>query len=99
MGSPHHVCSIIIKPEKYLELPNYEWQDIGAISKDFKFVCFVAWDIQDNSPGFRLILINIKSKVLKESDRKTGVCESIAIDGNIVLFKTIETIKLSTLFG
>ena len=98
MGSPHNICEINIKPDKYIELPNYDWQDIGGISKDKKFVCFVAWDIQDNNPGFRLIYINIKSKIIKESVRKDGICENIQIDGNIVTYKINKTDDLNIIF-
>jgi hypothetical protein len=98
MGSPHNVCDINIKPNNYIELPNYDWQDIGTISKDKKFVCFVAWDIKDNNPGFRLIIINTKSKIIKESERKNGICESIHINGDFITFTVTETEDLRIIF-
>jgi hypothetical protein len=78
MGSPFNFCDLALKGNWVPGLPEYDWQDKFAKSKNGRYLVLVAWDIdKNNDPGFRLILIDIKEMSIKETPRIAGCCESI----------------------
>jgi hypothetical protein len=62
MGSPYNVCDLELKGKWVPDLPEYEWQDLFAKSQNNRDLALVAWDIEKNNPGFKLIIIDLKNK-------------------------------------
>ena len=78
MGSPYQSCKLTLEGPWVPELPDRAWQDIWAYDPKGRFLAFIAWDIdQDNEPGFRVLVIDTKSKTTTESLRFAGCCNSI----------------------
>lgn len=77
MGSPYNVCDLELMGKWIPDLPAYEWQDLFANSQNNRYLALVAWAIKKNNPGFKLIIIDLKNKNIKETERITGCCKSI----------------------
>ncbi len=77
MGSPFNICDLTLKGNWSPDLPDYDWQDIYAKSYNNRYLALVAWDIRNNTPGFRVVIIDVKDKCLKETRRIPGCCEAI----------------------
>jgi hypothetical protein len=87
MGSPYQVCTLNIDAEWGARLGERDWQDRAAHSPDGRFVGLVYWDIL-NSPGFRIMLLDTKTKRVNESERIAGCCDSITWKNNGISYQT-----------
>lgn len=77
MGSPFHFAELELAGNWIPELPGYDWQDLFAESPNGRYLALVAWMIENNDPGFRFVVIDKKEKVVRESERIAGCCESL----------------------
>ena len=77
MGSPYHFAELELAGKWVPELPDYDWQDLFAESPNGRYLVLVAWMIDENHPGFRFVVIDKKEKVVRESKRITGCCQSL----------------------
>ena len=83
MGSPYNMCHIQFSGTD-LKLPEGNWQDLYAWSKDNQFLALVQWDFKDNEPGFHFLIIDTKSDTLIKSQRIFGMVNKLKIsDGSI----------------
>jgi hypothetical protein len=82
MGSPYQVCDLKLKGSWVPKLPKYDCQNIFSQSSDRRYLALVAWDInKNNSPGFKIVIIDSKEKTISETDRIRGCCDTIQWDG------------------
>ncbi|HTZ72383.1 MAG TPA: hypothetical protein VMB47_00550 [Candidatus Aquilonibacter sp.] len=77
MGSPFQICQLTIAGVALPELPLDGWTPIFATSFDGTAVALTRWDILENKPGFRLILVKQGQTKIQESARISGCCESL----------------------
>mgnify|MGYP006305371023 CR=1 FL=1 len=77
MGSPYQVCEISFKGEWIPPLPDYDWQDIKAISPDKNQIALVRWNTLGNIPGFHIIRINVEKKSYHKTRKIIGICKKI----------------------
>ena len=77
MGSSFQICELDLKGRWTPNLPNYDWQNIYAQSDNKRYLALVAWDTENNEPGFKIIIIDSKNKSMSETKRINGCCESI----------------------
>ncbi len=82
MGSPSEVCSLRLQgswlPPGLNE--QREWVRVSASNRDRSLLALARWDIQENAPGFRLLVIDTHNKSVTESHRLEGCCESLAFE-------------------
>ena len=97
MGSPFRCADLTLKGSWVPDLPNYDWQDLSAESHNGRFLALVAWDIAENGPGFRIVVIDKKLKTFSESKRINGCCKSLAVNDSLVEFETFNIALLSAL--
>jgi hypothetical protein len=86
MGSPYHVADLILDGPWKPDLPDEEWQDLTAQSADGRYVGLVAWDIRNNTPGFKVYTIDTLSKTVAQTDRIAGCCQQLEWKPGIVNF-------------
>ncbi len=77
MGSRYNVCDLELQGNWIPSLPTYDWQDKYAKSDNGRYLALVAWDVVDNHPGFRIIIIDIRKRSIRKTKRIIGCCESI----------------------
>lgn len=77
MGSPFQICQLTVAGAALPELPLDGWAPIFATSFDGTAVVLTRWDILENRPGFRLILVKEGQTKIQESARISGCCESL----------------------
>ncbi|WP_146373289.1 hypothetical protein [Symmachiella macrocystis] len=66
MGSPYQWADLTLKGSWVPELPDFTWQDIHSKSDNGRYLAVVAWDISDNNPGFRIVVIDKKDKTFRQ---------------------------------
>lgn len=73
MGSPFNICEL----KAPFSLPKREWQDIYSMNDKNSVYAFVYWDTKNNEPGFRVLIYNLETSKITESERLEGYCESL----------------------
>jgi hypothetical protein len=77
MGSPFRIAHMRLEGDWVPDLPEGAWQDLYAHSDNGKMTALIRWDIPNNEPGFRLVIIDVQHKTVDESERIPGCCESL----------------------
>jgi len=77
MGSPYNACDLQLRGKWLPHLPNVTWQDRSAHSPDSRYIALVYWDIVNNQPGFRVVVIDTIAKTVSEHDRIEGCCDRL----------------------
>jgi hypothetical protein len=72
MGSPYRICSLHLRGEWTPDLGERGWQPLYCSSLDGTYLALVEWDIADNMPGFRVVLVDEKRKSVESSPRILG---------------------------
>ncbi|KOR29449.1 hypothetical protein TI04_08595 [Achromatium sp. WMS2] len=98
MGSPYNVCTLNFKGKWQPILPSdYEWQDLSAQSPNKRYLALIAWAIENNSPGFHIVVIDLKHKSIQRSPRIVGICMGIAWWGDILHYEVSKVLNLAEL--
>lgn len=87
MGSPYKTCKLYLAGEWVPELEQGGWLAVQAHSPDGRYLALARWDTAENTPGFRVVLIDEKQKTAEVSQRIPGCCESIAWRANAIVWK------------
>jgi len=90
MGSPYVACELIIDDDWPTLLPKHGWQDKIARSPDNRFIGLVRWDTRDNTPGFRILILDTEIKQGTESQRIEGCCDALLWRRNGVTYCTFD---------
>lgn len=79
MGSPYNCCRVVLTGRWVPELPHRGegYQDLSARSRAGDHLGLVHWDIRNNDPGFRVVVIHISSRKVTRSRRILGCCKSL----------------------
>ncbi|MCP4608968.1 MAG: hypothetical protein GY845_09675 [Planctomycetes bacterium] len=80
MGSPFNVCGLKLTGKWVPSLPNYDWYDKYAHSPNNRYLALVAWSWSDDDrhdAGFKIIVVDTKTKTANETNRIPGCCKSI----------------------
>ena len=99
MGSPYSCVDLTLNGSWVPKLPDCDWQDVSAESDDGRLLALVAWDHDNNQPGFRILVIDKKDKTIRRSERLAGCCKSVAITASIVTFETFNVITVPELLA
>ena len=95
MGSPYKVCHLRFSGEWVPDLPETDWQDIVVWNENRSKVALVRWEVPQNIPGFRIIVVDPTNKSVKTSERFQGCCQSIAWTGpNRIAWMPFRTSKV-----
>lgn len=83
MGSPYSCCDIVLSGEWIPSLGKRSWQPVHAYNPDGNILVLVEWQIVNNNPGFRLVVIDEQRRTIQEHARISGCCESLTwtVDG------------------
>ena len=87
MGSPYQICSVRLKGGWIPELEERAWQPLHSRSLDGQYLCLVEWDILENTPGFRVVLIDEQRKTVETSHRIPGCCEALTWGDQVIVWK------------
>jgi len=93
MGSPYQICSLQLEGEWTPDLEERGWQPLYSRSPDGRYLGLVEWDTADNTPGFRVILIDENQKTVEASQRIPGCCESLMWGDNVIFWKTFPDLR------
>jgi hypothetical protein len=77
MGSPYHLAKPIITGDFVPDLSGYSFQDVSAVSSDGKDLYLVFWDLQDNSPAFRVFWLSEEKRCARTSERVPAACREL----------------------
>ena len=78
MGSPYRLAEMELQGNWIPELPKTGWQDLFAESVNGRYLGLVAWMTENNEPGFKLVVIDKREQVVRESQRIPGCCQSLS---------------------
>jgi hypothetical protein len=82
MGSPYNQCEIEILGKTNIVLPKYEWQDKYCWSNDNTKLILIAWNFEENIPGFHFCIFDIESGCMKRSEKIFGLLNSLILVEN-----------------
>ncbi len=87
--SPYNTCTVELDGPWAPDLPDYRWQDLFAKSDNNRYLALVAWDMDGCfNPGFRLVVIDKRTKTVREARRVAGCCDAISWDASGFEYKT-----------
>ncbi len=68
---------VAIEKNDFPDLDGLLWQDIAAWGNDDSLLALCAWAIEYSVVGFRIYILDLKSKTFKVSKRILGHCQSL----------------------
>jgi len=74
MGSPFKMCRLALSGAWTPRLNEYGWTPVAVESPDGRYLALVCWDNAGNTPGFRVVLIDIERRSVSTSLRIVGCC-------------------------
>lgn len=87
MGSPYSLCEVALSGDWIPSLGKRPWQPVHARSTDGNILVLVEWQIVNNNPGFRLVVVNEKRQTVQAHSRISGCCESLTWTADGVMWK------------
>jgi hypothetical protein len=64
MGSPYSSCEAVLSGEWIPRLGKQCWQPVHAYSPDRNILVLIEWQIVNNTPGFRLVMVDEKRRTV-----------------------------------
>lgn len=97
MGSPYSCCKLQLEGRWVPKLTTDGWQNLWAKSQNGRLLALVAWAInKKNEPGFRIVVIDSKTKKVHKGKRVSGCCKSIAWTGTGFSYETYNFFSFKT---
>jgi hypothetical protein len=98
MGCPFKSCELVLEGPWVPAFPERSWHDRWASDPAGHYYAFVAWDIVENAPAFRVWLIDTRKRTAVEGRRREGFCDKVEweISGRFVC-RIIQYIDLGSL--
>jgi hypothetical protein len=82
MGSPLNVATPVLTGAFVPKLDlDRGFQDIGIVSPDGNVCYLIQWDLVKNEPAFRVVKIEERERRLLVSDRFSGACHGMTLEG------------------
>ena len=95
MGSPYNACRVLLTGPWVPDLPDagQGFQDVKAWSPSGEFLGLVQWDIPQNDPGFRVLVVGVRNQTLTRSRRVAGCCESLKWSADGFEYRAFVTVR------
>ena len=78
MGSPFNSCRLSLKGDWVPKIELDDYQDRYAESPGRELLSLVKWDVDEQyNPGFRLVIVDNRKKIVTTSPRIAGCCQSL----------------------
>ena len=77
MGSPFNLADPIITGDFVPDLSEYEFQDVSAVSSNGTDLYLVFWDLQGNSPAFRVLWLSEDERCVRTSENIPSACRQL----------------------
>ena len=77
MGSPFNSCRLSLNGDWIPEIGLDDYQDKYAESPGKEYLALVKWDVKQNNPGFRLVIVDSRGRTVTTSSRVSGCCQSL----------------------
>ena len=91
------VCELRLEGRWVPKLPSDGWQNLWAQSSNGRLLALVAWAIsKKNEPGFRIVVIDSRAKLVHKGKRMAGCCTSIAWAGTGFDYETYNYFAFKT---
>lgn len=78
MGSPFNICEIELRGAKEIVLNKSGWQDKYCWSKDYKNLCLIKWNGENNIPSFNAVLIDVDNWKMYKTNKIDGCCAEVS---------------------
>ncbi len=78
MGSSYNHCGIKLIGDTKINLENGWWQDTYAWNDNYTKLALVKWNLDNNEPGFHIVIIDVTTGKRQETKRIFGCINSIA---------------------
>ena len=94
MGSPHKSATLRLDGKWIPNLPEANWQDLHAQNDSGRYHALVRWDNSGNSPGFRVVVLDVQKKTVVQSDPIEGCCSALKWTGTGFSFQAFRHFSL-----
>ena len=83
-GSPYNLAELETTEEcKFSIEKNDNWQDKHSWTTNGKYFAQVKWDLENNEPGFRIIIFDSEKGEVMKTDRISGCCAKLKLNNEL----------------
>ncbi|MES2765875.1 MAG: hypothetical protein V4642_08410 [Bacteroidota bacterium] len=84
-GSPYNLAKLYVADNSFYIQPDAHWQDKHAWSQDNRYLAQIQWAINNDEPGFFIMMFDRATGEVVRSKRIIGCCNELFLGNDLII--------------